>query len=119
MGASVRALCGGALRTSRQLAIPLIVFLASAGVALACVAPAAPTTLSTSLSGEGKEGEAITVIEGSKVKDQATLSGENAKKPPARSSTSSTPTAAAKNSSRKPANPNSKKAKFPLQKKRP
>jgi lysophospholipase L1-like esterase len=38
------------------------------------------TTLSTSLSGEGKEGEAITVNEGSKVKDTATLSGANASK---------------------------------------
>jgi hypothetical protein len=35
----------------------------------------AKTTLATKLSGGGKEGEEITVAEGSKVKDQATLSG--------------------------------------------
>jgi len=35
----------------------------------------AKVTLSTKLSGGGKEGEEITVAEGSKVKDQATLSG--------------------------------------------
>jgi hypothetical protein len=35
----------------------------------------AKTTLTTKLSGGGKEGEEITVAEGSKVKDQATLSG--------------------------------------------
>lgn len=38
------------------------------------------TTLSTKLSGEGKEGEALTVLDGSKVKDKATLSGKNASK---------------------------------------
>jgi hypothetical protein len=38
----------------------------------------AATTLTTSLSGEEKSGEKITVEEGAKVKDQATLSGENA-----------------------------------------
>ncbi|HET7483802.1 MAG TPA: hypothetical protein VFJ64_00330, partial [Solirubrobacterales bacterium] len=38
----------------------------------------ANTSLSTSLSGGGKEGEEITVAEGSKVKDTATLSGTNA-----------------------------------------
>jgi hypothetical protein len=38
------------------------------------------TTLSTKLSGEGKEGEELTVLEGSKVKDKATLSGKNASK---------------------------------------
>lgn len=36
------------------------------------------TTLSTKLSGESKEGEELTVLEGSKVKDKATLSGKNA-----------------------------------------
>jgi len=41
---------------------------------------ATATTLTTSLSGEGKSGEEITVLEGSKVKDQATLSGTNASK---------------------------------------
>jgi hypothetical protein len=38
----------------------------------------AKVTLSTKLSGGGKEGEEITVTEGSKVKDTATLSGTNA-----------------------------------------
>jgi len=38
------------------------------------------TTLATSLSGGGKEGAAITVNEGTKVKDKATLSGTNASK---------------------------------------
>jgi hypothetical protein len=38
------------------------------------------TSLATKLSGEGKEGETITVLEGSKVKDKATLSGKNASK---------------------------------------
>jgi hypothetical protein len=41
---------------------------------------ATSTTLTTSLSGESKEGEEITVLEGSKVKDKATLSGTNASK---------------------------------------
>jgi hypothetical protein len=51
----------------------------TATAAVACLAPK-PTTLSTSLSGGGKEGAEITVSEGSKVKDTATLSGENAGK---------------------------------------
>jgi len=38
----------------------------------------ASTSLSTSLKGGGKEGQEITVAEGSKVKDSATLSGTNA-----------------------------------------
>ena len=38
------------------------------------------TSLSTSLSGGGKEGETITVAEGTKVKDKATLTGNNASK---------------------------------------
>jgi hypothetical protein len=37
-----------------------------------------PTKLTTSLSGEGKEGEKITVKQGAAVTDRATLSGENA-----------------------------------------
>ncbi|MGH2854256.1 MAG: hypothetical protein ACRDLF_08715 [Solirubrobacteraceae bacterium] len=41
---------------------------------------ATSTTLTTSLSGEGHEGEEITVLEGSKAKDKATLSGTNASK---------------------------------------
>jgi hypothetical protein len=36
------------------------------------------TSLSTVLSGEGKEGETLTVLAGSMVKDKATLSGKNA-----------------------------------------
>jgi hypothetical protein len=38
----------------------------------------AKTSLATTLSGESKEGEMITVLEGSMVKDKATLSGKNA-----------------------------------------
>ncbi len=41
---------------------------------------AEPTTLTTKLSGESKEGEEITVLEGSKVKDKAKLGGTNASK---------------------------------------
>ena len=41
---------------------------------------ATSTTLTTSLSGEGKEGGEITVLEGTKIKDKATLSGTNASK---------------------------------------
>ena len=40
----------------------------------------ASTSLTTSLKGGGKEGAEITVTEGTKVKDTATLSGENASK---------------------------------------
>jgi YVTN family beta-propeller protein len=39
-----------------------------------------PTSLTTSLSGEGKSGASITVKEGAPVTDSATLSGENAAK---------------------------------------
>ena len=80
MTATVRALAKQAPRTSGYLAVPLLVFLTAAGVALACVAPAEPTTLTTSLSGESKSGAEITVLEGAKVKDQATLEGKNAAK---------------------------------------
>jgi len=38
------------------------------------------TTLSTKLSGEGKESQEITVLDGAKVMDKATLSGKNASK---------------------------------------
>jgi hypothetical protein len=38
------------------------------------------TALSTKLSGEGKEAEELTVLEGAKVKDKATLTGKNASK---------------------------------------
>jgi hypothetical protein len=41
---------------------------------------AEPTTLSTRLSGESKESEELTVLEGAKVKDKATLAGKNASK---------------------------------------
>jgi len=37
----------------------------------------AKTALATKLSGEGKEGEELTIFEGSKAKDKATLSGTN------------------------------------------
>jgi hypothetical protein len=37
-----------------------------------------PTTLTTTLSGEGKEAAELTVLEGSKARDKATLSGKNA-----------------------------------------
>ncbi len=62
-----------------RLWIPLVVFAATAASAVACIKPA-PTSLSTSLSGGGNEGAEITVTEGAKVKDRATLSGENASK---------------------------------------
>jgi hypothetical protein len=38
------------------------------------------TALSTKLSGEGKEAEELTVLEGAKVKDKAMLTGKNASK---------------------------------------
>jgi hypothetical protein len=38
------------------------------------------TSLSAKLSGEGKEGEELTVLDGAKIKDKATLSGKNASK---------------------------------------
>ncbi|HEX7246322.1 MAG TPA: hypothetical protein VF245_12255 [Solirubrobacterales bacterium] len=52
---------------------------ATATTAVACLSPK-PTTLSTSLTGGGKEGAEITVTEGTGVNDTATLSGENASK---------------------------------------
>lgn len=42
--------------------------------------PPKPTALTTKLSGEGKEGETITVNQSEPVEDHATLSGENAAK---------------------------------------
>jgi Glycine rich protein len=45
---------------------------------LTVLATKKPTTLTTSLSGEGHKGEKIAVKEGEGVSDQATLSGENA-----------------------------------------
>jgi hypothetical protein len=77
---SVRALIRRSTRTVAYLAVLLFLLLSVAGVALACVEPAEPTTLTTSLSGESKSGASITVLEGSKVKDQATLEGKNAAK---------------------------------------
>jgi hypothetical protein len=62
-----------------RLWIPLIVLAASAATAVACLSPK-PTSISTSLTGGGKEGAEITVSEGTGVKDTATLSGENAGK---------------------------------------
>jgi hypothetical protein len=62
-----------------RLWIPLIVLAATATTAVACLSPK-PTSLSTSLTGGGKEGAEITVSEGTGVKDTATLSGENAGK---------------------------------------
>jgi uncharacterized protein YacL (UPF0231 family) len=61
----------------------LVFLLLLAGMAVsatACEGVGGPelTTLSTKLAGEGKEGETITVLEGSKVKDKATLKGKNA-----------------------------------------
>jgi hypothetical protein len=53
---------------------PKPLYVASAG------SGATATTLTTSLSGEEKSGEEITVNEGSKVKDTATLGGTNASK---------------------------------------
>ncbi len=41
---------------------------------------AEPTTLTTKLSGESKESEELTVLEGAKIKDKATLTGTNASK---------------------------------------
>src|SRR5690349_9445917 len=62
-----------------RLWIPLLVLAATAATAVACLSPK-PTSLSTSLTGGGKEGAEITVSEGTGVKDTATLSGENAGK---------------------------------------
>lgn len=73
---------------ARLLGAPLLAFLLALGV-LAVTAAACEgggsggkelTSLSTTLSGEGKEGEEITVAEGAKVKDKATLTGKNASK---------------------------------------
>jgi hypothetical protein len=62
----------------------LLVFGVLAASAIACEGAGeegpTSTTLSTKLSGESKEGEEITVLEGAKVKDKATLSGKNASK---------------------------------------
>jgi GDSL-like Lipase/Acylhydrolase family len=61
------------------LAVLLLALGAMAVSAVAC-GGAESTTLTTKLSGEGKEGEELTVLEGAKVKDKASLSGVNASK---------------------------------------
>jgi hypothetical protein len=65
-----------------RLSVFLALLAATAATAVACGGGggALATSLKTSLSGGGKEGEEITVVEGSGVKDTATLSGENAGK---------------------------------------
>jgi len=63
-----------------KLSVFLIVLCAATATAVACSGGVASTSLKTSLSGGGKEGEEITVAEGTGVKDQATLSGENSGK---------------------------------------
>jgi hypothetical protein len=80
MGRRIRSSLGRSACGAVYLAIPLLVLLAAAGVAMACVGPAEPTTTTTSLSGESKSGASITVLEGAKVKDQATIEGKNAGK---------------------------------------
>lgn len=62
-----------------RLLLASLIFAMTAATAVACTAKE-PTSLSTSLSGGGKEGAEITVTEGTGVKDQATLSGKNAAK---------------------------------------
>jgi len=72
----------------RLLAAPLLAFVCALGAfavnATACEGGGGGggelTSLSTKLSGGGKEGETITVSEGTKVKDKATLTGKNASK---------------------------------------
>jgi hypothetical protein len=63
----------------------------------------AKTSLSTKLSGESKEGEELTVLDGSKVKDKATLGGANSSTAGGKVVYRSTPTANANTSSKKPA----------------
>src|ERR1700729_4548333 len=72
-----------ASRVRTMIAEVLVFLLALGGMAIsatACEGVGGPelTTLTTSLSGEGKEGTTITVLEGSKVKDKATLKGKSA-----------------------------------------
>jgi hypothetical protein len=62
------------------LVLLLTLLLALAVMAISAAAAGCPTTVTTTLSGESKEGEAITVIEGAGVKDQASLSGFNSGK---------------------------------------
>jgi hypothetical protein len=64
--------------TPRLALVWLLTLLLALGVmAISAAAAGCPTTVTTTLSGESKEGEAITVLEGSAVKDQTTLSGFN------------------------------------------
>jgi hypothetical protein len=58
----------------------LTLLLALAAMAISAAAAGCPTTVTTTLSGESKEGETITVDEGAAIKDQATLSGFNSGK---------------------------------------
>jgi hypothetical protein len=57
--------------------VSAILVLTIADAPIAAGAAPKPTTITTSLSGEGKKGEKITVKEGTAVTDTATLSGEN------------------------------------------
>jgi hypothetical protein len=69
---------GGEKIASLTLSVPILGF-GVADFALASgTPPAKPTTLTTSLSGEGQKGEHITVKEGSSVTDEAAIAGENA-----------------------------------------
>lgn len=67
------SLANGTYKGHSELMIPsgTLSFMATGGTK-------EPTTLSTTLSGEGKEGGEITINEGSKAKDKATLAGKNA-----------------------------------------
>lgn len=74
----------GLRRATHLLALGILSSVFAAGI-LAVSAPACEgggggaelTSLATVLSGESKEGESITVLEGAKAKDKATLSGKN------------------------------------------
>jgi hypothetical protein len=80
------ALFGLLMSRARLMLVGLLVFLAALAVmavsAAACGSGGGKesTTLTTKLSGESKEGTEITVLEGAKVKDKATLSGKNVSK---------------------------------------
>jgi hypothetical protein len=76
------------MRPARLVCTQLLAFVFALGVfavnATACEGGGSEgaelTSLATKLSGVGKEGESITVSEGTKVTDKATLSGKNASK---------------------------------------
>jgi hypothetical protein len=70
---------------ARLMLLGLLAFLAATAVLAVSAAACGgggkeATTLTTKLSGESKEGTEITVLEGAKVKDKATLSGKNVSK---------------------------------------